>query len=144
MLYLSLYFKTHRQTYYDLLQAVRTDGDWESWLDFFAEAVSSTAEQAVQAVVELNALAAEDRQKLQNVGRIAGSALRLHTAFLQKPILGLPEAGKMTKLFPATVSKAVRCLETNGIVRELTGRRRNRVFAYSRYIRVLQKGTETT
>ena len=56
----------------------------------------------------------------------------------------LPEAGTMTKLFPATASKEVRCLETNGIVRELTGRRRNRVFAYSRYIRVLQKGTETT
>ncbi len=142
MLYLSLYFKAHRQVYYDLLQAVRTDGDWERWIDFFAEAVTSAAEQAVQTVVELNALAGQDRQTLQGVGRIAGSALRLHAAFLSKPILTLPEAGKLAKLFPATVSKAVQCLETNGIVRELTGRRRNRVFAYTQYISVLEKGTE--
>jgi Fic family protein len=142
MLYLSLFFKAHRQSYYELLQTVRTQGDWERWLEFFAEAVSSTADQAVQTVMHLNAIAAEDRQRLHGVGRIAGSALRLHTAFVEKPILSLPESCRRTGLFPATIGKAVRCLEANGVVREITGRQRNRLYCYTRFIEVLKKGTE--
>jgi len=141
LLYLSLYFKTHRQTYYDLLQKVRTEGEWENWLDFFARGVSETAGGAVQAAKELNTMFAEDRHKVQSLGKAAGSALRVHQALTRSPVLTITKAVEMTGLTFPTVTTSLKHLEKLVIVRELTGKQRDRVFAYHRYIKTLSEGS---
>jgi len=142
LLYLSLYFKQHRETYYDLLDGVRRDGDWEAWLAFFLEGVAVTAEGAVVTARRLTELFREDRVAIQEAGRRTGSVLRVHRAFQERPAASLPDLVERTGLsFPAA-SAAVGVLERLGMVRELTGKRRNRVFGYERYITILNEGTE--
>jgi Fic family protein len=143
LLYLSLYFKTHRQEYYDLLQNVRNDGNWESWLKFFMVGVKETSEQAVDAAKRLVNLFEKDRQKIQPIGKLAGSALRVHHAMQQKPLLPIAKVSEMTGLTVPTVTSCLLTLEKLGIVRELTGLRRRRLFGYDEYIKILNEGTET-
>jgi Fic family protein len=143
LLYLSLYLKAHRDTYYDLLQRVRTDGDWESWVGFFARGVRQTADQAVSSAQELASLFKEDRSKIQELGRSAGSALQVHYALQQHPIQTVNSVTRRSGLSVPTVTAAMRRLEEAGLVRELTGKQRNRVFAYHRYLDVLNEGTTT-
>lgn len=142
MLYLSLFFKTHRQTYYDLLNRVRTEGDWEAWLDYFAEAVTLTATQAVDAVQRLEALARGDRERIHSLGRAAKSARQIHQELLRRPLATSPELAHRTGLTAITVNRALDHLCTLEILREITGQRRNRVFAYPRFLAILQEGTE--
>ncbi|HOY67666.1 MAG TPA: Fic family protein [Candidatus Ozemobacteraceae bacterium] len=134
MLYLSLYFKTHRQYYYDLLNNVRLTGDWESWLDFFAEAVIATATQAVETARQLLELSDQDRDKIGGIGRAAASTLRIHRALMEHPIATSGSLVGKTGITPATVNKALGHLVRLGIVRELTDRKRNRLFSYAGYI----------
>ena len=142
MLYLSLYFKTHRQYYYDLLNTVRLTGDWEAWLDFFAEAVIVTAAQAVETAQQLLNLSVADRDKISGLGRPAASTLQIHRAFLEHPIATAGWLVEKTGLAPATVNKCLGHLERLGIVRELTAQKRNRVFSYAGYVAILNQGTE--
>lgn len=142
MLYLSLFFKTHRQEYYDLLQRVRTEGDWESWLWFFVTGVKETAESAVQTANALVRLFEADRRRIQSVGRAAGSALRVHEALQKSPVVSVARAADMTGLTVPTVTSSLRALEKAGIVRELTGLQRGRLFGYREYIGILSQGTE--
>lgn len=142
MLYLSLYFKTHRQYYYELLNKVRTSGDWESWLDFFAEAVIKTATQAVEAAQQLLAASDEDKQKISEIGRAAASTLQVHRILMEHPIATSGWLVEKTGITPATVNKSLHHLVELGIVRELTAKRRNRLFSYSRYIKIINEGTE--
>lgn len=142
MLYLSLFFKTHRQAYYEFLNRVRIDGDWEIWLDFFAQAVIETATQAVQTVQRLDALARKDREAIQSLGRAAGSALQLHHELLIRPITTSRALERATGLSHVTVNKALDHLCALGMAGELTGAKRNRIFSYTEYIRILNEGTE--
>ena len=142
MLYLSLFFKTHRQAYYDLLDRVRLTGDWEAWLDFFAEGVITTASQAVETVQQLDELARTDRERIQQLGRAAGSALRLHHELLCRPIATAQAIAQRSGLSHVTVNKALRHLVDLDIIRELTGQKRHRVFSYTAYIAILNEGTE--
>jgi len=142
MLYLSLYFKSHRQYYYELLNGVRLSGNWEAWLDFFAEAVIVTATQAVDTARQLIDLANEDRDRISGLGRAAASTLRVHRALLERPITASGWLVKKTGITPATVNKCLRHLERLGIVRELTSRRRNRVFSYTGILEIMNQGTE--
>lgn len=142
LLYLSLYLKKHRKTYYDLLTMVRQDGDWERWLAFFAEAVELTAMGAVDTARTLGRLFAEDRARIVSLGRGADSALRLHAELQRRPVATAPALCRVTKLTPPTVGKALRELVGIGIARETTGRKRGRVFVYDRYLSLLNKGTE--
>ena len=142
MLYLSLYFKTHRQYYYELLNKVRQNGDWESWLSFFAEATLTTATQAVDTARALNQLASDDATKIRSLGRPSASALQIHKGFLQHPITSAKWLGKETGLSPATINKSLSYLQDLDIIRELTDAKRNRVYCYSDYIRVINEGTE--
>ena len=128
MLYLSLYFKTHRQYYYDLLNETRLSGNWEAWLDFFAEAVIVTATQAVDTARQLIDLANEDRDRISGLGRAASSTLRVHRAMMGRPITASGWLVKKTGITPATVNKCLGHLERLGIVRELTSRKRDRVY----------------
>jgi len=142
MLYLSLYFKTHRQYYYDLLNKVRLTGDWESWLEFFAEAVTFTSNQAVDTIRQLSNLTKKDTEKIKTLGRATTSSLNIHRALLQRPIATSNWLSKATGISPATVNNCLNHLEKLGIMQELTGRKRDRIFSYTGYIEIINKGTD--
>ncbi len=142
MLYLSLYFKTHRRYYYELLNNVRLTGDWEAWLDFFAEAVMVTATQAVETAQQLLDLSNNDRDKISGLGRAAASTLQVHRALMEHPIVTSGWIVEKTGITPATVNKALSHLEQLGIVKELTAQKRNRLFSYAGYIEIMSRGTE--
>jgi Fic family protein len=136
-LYLSLYFKEHRQYYYDLLNSIRANGDWETWLQFFAEAVTTTATQAVASIRKLAEMAETDAATIATVGRAASSVRAIHVAMLERPIVSAGWLAEKTGLTPATVNKALARLEGLEIIRKLGDAKRNRLFAYSRYIDIL-------
>lgn len=142
LLYLSLYFKQHRPDYYALLDRVRHEGDWEAWLAFFLDGVAQTAEAAVGTARRLVALFQQDRVRVKQVGRAAGSALRAHQVMKERPITTLQEVSERTGLsFPAA-SSGMKVLERQGVARELTGKKRNRVFGYEQYLAILGEGME--
>lgn len=142
LLYLSLYFKTHRQYYYELLNKVRVDGDWESWLDFFADAVITTAGMAVDTTKRLQALSTSDRDEIRSLGRASASALQVHHALTKRPIVTAGALAQETGLTHATVNKSLSHLMDLGIVRELTLQKRNRIFSYAQYLGIMNEGTE--
>jgi Fic family protein len=142
MLYLSLYFKMHRQQYYDLLQAVRDRGEWEAWVEFFLTGVIETANEAVETARQLLALFEEDRVRIRTLGRSAASMLQVHDLLQRQPIVSIIPASHELKVTHPTVMKAIANLEKLGIVREISGRRRGRLFAYARYMSILNQGTE--
>jgi Fic family protein len=111
ILYLSLYFKTHRRQYYDLLQGVRERGDWETWLEFFLDGITETS-------------------------------LHVHQLLQQKPIVGIPDAAQKLGISAPTIAKSIQHLERLGIIREITGKQRGRMFVYSDYLSILSRGTE--
>jgi Fic family protein len=142
MFYLSLYFKTHRQYYYELLNNVRETGDWEAWLDFFAEAVTVTAIQGVDTVQQILDISKADQDRIETLGRAAISARRVQRAMLEHPIATPGSLVEKTGISPATINKCLAHLEHLGIVRELTARKRNRIFSYARLVDILNQGTE--
>lgn len=143
LLYLSLYFKQHRATYYDLLGQVRRTGDWEAWLAFFLEGVRQTAEVAVATAQRLDRIFQDDRDRIEkDAGRRAGSALRIHAALMAQPLLSLSSAARNAQLSFRAAGLAMDMLVKQGVAREITGRRRNRLFAYDRYLSILNEDTE--
>ncbi len=144
LLYLSLYFKQHRATYYELLNHVRRTGDLESWLGFFLEGVRVTAEGAVVTSRRLSEMFASDRATIEQGGRRVGSVLRVHEVLKERPVLSLSEISNRTTLsFPAA-SSAMERLVKYGIAREITGKRRGRVFVYDEYLSILNEGLEAS
>lgn len=142
LLYLSLYLKTHRNDYYRLLQEVRERGAWEAWLDFFLAGVADTANQAFDAATRIVYLFKEDRERITAESDRAGSALRVHDLFQQNPFLTANHLVERTGLSAPTVNAVLVDLERLGVVEEITGKRRGRVFTYRRYLAILSEGTE--
>jgi Fic family protein len=143
ILYLSLYFKTHRQQYYELLQQVRDDGAWNEWLRFFFRGVRETSNQAVEAARSILELFDEDRRTIRdNLGRAAGSALRVHEHLQENPVVTTRRAAEEMSLSRPTITSALDNLQDLGIVREMTGKERYRVYAYDDYLDILDEGTE--
>jgi Fic family protein len=142
ILYLSLYLKARRSTYYDLLQAVREKGDWETWIEFFLTGVIETANQATDTARQLLTLFDSDRRKIAGIGRVSPSVLRVHEMLQRKPLSNVSGATKQLGLSEPTVQKSLDIMIKLGIVRELTGRQRRRVYAYSDYLDILKQGTE--
>lgn len=142
LLYLSLYFKQHRSEYYRLLDLVRLEGDWEAWLDFFLEGVEQTANNAVETAKRLLALFQEDARRIQQARRRTSTTLQVFRVLCERPLTSLKQVCERTGLsFPAA-AKAMEALVALGIAREVTGQRRNRVFAYEKYLNILSEGTE--
>ena len=142
ILYLSLYFKRHRETYYERLQRVRTHGEWEEWLRFFLDGVLTTSKEAVTTAKTLLSLFEEDRRRLQNeTGRRAGSALQVHDVLQKHPILSIAKAAELSQLTEPTVSAVFSAMDQMGMIRELTGRQRGRLFSYGPYLDILAEGT---
>lgn len=142
LLYLSLHFKEHRPAYYELLNRVRLSGDWESWLEFFADAVVSSATLAAESARRLLDLATADAARIQGLGRATDSALAVHEALQRQPLATPKSLMASTGLTAATVNKALAHLERLGVVAEITQRRRDRIFAYSQYGAILNEGME--
>lgn len=142
ILYLSLFFKTHRQRYYELLQGVRQTGDWEAWVAFFLEGVIETAAQATDAARQLLGLFEADRRAIAALGRAAPSALRVHELLQKRPILTIQTAAKELSLSKPAIGNAIDQLVSLGLIHEVTGKQRRRVFAYSGYLAILRQGTE--
>lgn len=142
ILYLSLYFKEHRQIYYDLLQDVRTKGDWEAWCEFFLDGVKETATQASADAKRIIDLLERDRKRIGLIGKASKSALKIHEYLLKKPFLSITKTAKELKLSVPTTTNAVLKLEEIGLLKELTGGARNRLFSYTDYLAILTAGTE--
>jgi Fic family protein len=139
LLYLSLFLKAHRADYYRLLQEVREHGAWEAWLEFFLRGVAETAGQAFQAATRIAALFQQDRARLAEAG---GSALRIQELMQRHPYAGTALLVRASGLTAPTVNAALEALRRHGIVHEITGRRRGRVFAYTAYLAILGEGTD--
>jgi Fic family protein len=142
ILYLSLFLKSHRDDYYRLLQEVRQAGTWETWMEFFLTGVAETAEQAVATARELIAMFEIDRQKITGVGRAAPSALRVHELMQAHPIVTIQTVSSRLGVSFATAGGALEKLAGVGVVRETTGRRRGRIYAYTDYLALLDRGTD--
>ncbi|WP_395746624.1 hypothetical protein [Prosthecobacter sp.] len=142
MLYLSLYFKHHRQRHYDLLQQVRMTGVWEEWLESFPTGVAQTADLAVSTAKRLLQLFREDRERLSVLGKGAGSVLRIHEQLQSSPILSAAPAAETTGLSPMTAGATLQRLQATGLVREVTGGRYGRLYSYDAYLSILSEGTE--
>ncbi len=140
LLYLSVFFKKHRQTYYERLNQVRLTGDWEGWLLFFVDAVAAMANQALTIAKQLNELRQNDKKRLNELGRMTGSANQIIDALFEQPIASISKLIELTGLTAATIGKILDTLEQQfGIVKELTGQKRNRVYAYVVYIEILNQ-----
>ncbi len=140
LLYLSLYFKTHREQYYDYLQSVRETGDWESWIRFFLEGVIETANQAVKTSKNIVELFTEDRQKIEALGRPAASALLVHHYLEKHFVTDIGKIAEHCNITIPTATKSIKHLETLGIVKEITGKERHKIYTYERYLDILNEG----
>ena len=140
LLYLSLHFKEHRATYYELLNRIRESGEWEAWLEFFADAVQASATQAAGTAQRLLKLASADAQRIEGLGRASSSALAIHRDLQRQPIATSGSLVEATGLTPPTVNKTLVHLERLGIVVEITSRQRGRVWSYAKYTGILNEG----
>jgi len=142
LLCLSLFFKQHRSRYYELLDGVRQNGDWEAWIDFYLEGVESTASAAVAAARQLLELFHADEARLVGLGRSRASVQQCYLALRRRPLTSINQLKQLSRLSFQTASKAIETLVGLGIAREITGGRRNRLFAYDAYLAILSEGTE--
>lgn len=142
LLYLSLFFKRHRDDYYRRLNAVRAQGDWEGWLDFFLDGVATIADEAVTSARQLFALVAADRTRLLARGGMSLVALRLFELLPRHPVLTVASVMKLVKTTKPTAGRAIELLAAAGVLVETTGKKRDRSFVYQAYLDRLRVGTE--
>ena len=139
VLYLSLFFKKHRRLYYERLNGTRKDNGWKEWLDFFLQGVRDTANQAVQTAIEIDRLFRADKEKIDKFGRSAPSALLVYQLAQASPIISIKHASRGSKLSFPTASAAIQRLTDAGILEESSGKRRDRLFLYAKYLDVLNR-----
>lgn len=142
LLYISLFFKRHRAEYYRRLNAVRLEGDWEGWIDFFLDGVATIADEAIESARTLFALVNGDRAGLLESGGASISAIRLFEALPRHPIVTVASSMKLINITKPTAIKAIEILTEAGILAETTGRKRDRSFAYAAYMTNLRVGTD--
>lgn len=140
LLYLSLYFKTHRDAYYDWLQRVRETGDWEGWLEFFLSGVEETAEGAVSTAKRILGLFEADRARIAQGGKTIATDLRLHEYMQRKPIFTIAQVMRALAMTAPTIAAALARLERLGLVAETTGKKRDRIYSYAPYLAILSEG----
>jgi len=142
LLYLSLFFKRHREDYYRRLDAVRIDGDWEGWLDFFLDGVGTIADEAVGSARELFALVAADRARVLAQEGMSIVALRLFELLPRRPVVTAASVTKLLKTTKPTAGRAIELLVAANVLVETTGKKRDRSFVYRSYLDRLRVGTE--
>lgn len=142
ILYLSLYLKKHRQTYYELLQEVREFGAWETWLEFFLEGVVQSARQAIKASHEINQLFAEDFALIQTFGRAQFSCQRILEYMKRLPQVSVSLIAKELGMSAPTARSALKSLSAADILQEITGKKRDKIYVYRRYLDILDVGAQ--
>ena len=142
LLYLSLHFKKNRSDYYLLLDAVRHHGDWEAWLRFFLEGITETSENAISVTKRLNALFRDDSLRIHNFARFKSSALLVQQTLQKRPISTLKSIAAETGLSIPAVTNGMFALEQAGIAREITNKKRNRIYSYDQYFSILNEDIE--
>ncbi len=142
LLYLSLYFKTHRYLYYSLLQHVRETGDWESWLEFFLKAIVHTSVQASDTAHKILDISKRDHGRIEQLGRPAFSVFQVYRLLQRMPVVSVPDAHRSLELSRPTTRKALKHLQALGILKEVTGKNRGQIFVYEDYVNILSEGTE--
>lgn len=142
LLYLSLFFKKHRQEYYERLNAVRRDGDWEGWIKYYLQGVYEISKQATDAAKAIMDLMARDRQKVTGLGKAAPTALALLEMLYRKPYVTIPYVARELRISSPAASKAVNNLAALGILTEVSGKKRDRVFLHESYLSIIREGTE--
>jgi Fic family protein len=142
LLYLSVAFKRHQQEYYQRLNAVRIEGDWEGWVRFFLACVTEAADDAVGSAQKLFAITSSDRSKVAADGKTTVPAIRLVELLPSNPVITLPLAIRLLDVSKPTAAKTIEFLQNINILRETTGKRRDRVYTYHRYLQALMPDTE--
>ncbi|MFN9962009.1 MAG: Fic family protein, partial [Planctomycetota bacterium] len=142
-LYVSLGFKRHRREYYRRLDEVRTSGDWEGWTDFFLRCVQESADDGANAARRMFRLVSEDRRTLMNLSSLSVSAIRLFELLPEHPMVTAAKALELTESTKPTANKAIESLVEAGILEEITGKQRDRIYAYRKYLDVLAEDTAT-
>lgn len=144
LLYLSLAFKRHRDEYYQRLSAVRTDGDWEGWTGFYLSCVREAAEDGVQAATRLFSVVDEDRRRFLAHPEASVTAARIVDVLPEHPMITMPLVTRLLDVTKPTATKAIKTLVEIGLLKEVTGRARDRVYAYQRYLDVLAEDTQNS
>lgn len=142
LLYLSLYLKRYREAYYDHLQLVRTNGAWEEWLRFFLEGELEVAESTTDATRRIVSMTERDRQAIHEMGRGAATTHRVHDLAARYVVVRASTSAQHLGLTDPPVYNAISRLEEAGILREVTGRTRGKVYVYDEYLSLLNEGTE--
>ena len=142
LLYLSLYFKHHREKYYNLLQNVRNTGDWESWIKFFLTGVLETSNQAFTTTQNIVSLFESDEEKIKKQNKDTSGVLKTYNFLKKHPISNTKRIVQSSQSTLQTVLRALKVLEEIGVVKELTGKYRNKIFIYKDYIKIVNQGTE--
>ncbi|MCY3735976.1 MAG: Fic family protein [Gemmatimonadaceae bacterium] len=137
LLYISLAFRREQQEYYARLSAVRSDGDWEGWTGFFLASVREAAEDGVRVAQALHAVVGRDQRRTIDSGRSTVAAIQLLDLLPCNPVVTVPGASRLLGMTAPPTRKAMALLEDLGVLREITGRRRGRAYAYHEYLRVL-------
>lgn len=142
LLYLSLYLKQNRDEYYDSLQRVRTEGAWEDWLRFFLEGVIEVAASTTETTRRIVDMVSRDRGSIHDFGRGAATAHRVHDYAARYVLLRAGRVATHLGLSEPPVYRAIARLEETGILREITGQQRGKIYVYDEYLALLNEGTE--
>lgn len=142
LLYLSLFFKKYRDEYYERLNAVRRDGDWECWLKFYLRGIYEISVQAVNAAHSILSLQEKHRAQIMQLGRAAGSAMQLFDLIFQKPLVTVNLVSRELSLSAPAARKAITHLEQLGILKETSGKQRDREYLYEQYFDIILSGIE--
>lgn len=142
ILYLSLYLKQHRGVYYQLLQEVRESGTWENWLEFFLEGVTAVAQQGMATTHKIHEIFAADRKKIQGLGRARFSCEKIFEFIQRLPHVTASSVAEELSLTPVTARSSLNHMVSLGILEEITGKKRDRVYVYRHYLDVLSEGAE--
>jgi Fic family protein len=139
LLYVSAYLKQHQAEYYRRLSAVRSHGDWETWVNFFLEGVVTAAGDAEKNIIEVASLIASDRQRLLQSLKAVPTSYRLFEMLPVMPRFTIEHVRQQLGTSFPTAAAAVKVLEELGIAVEMTGQKKNRSYSYKAYVELLSR-----
>lgn len=142
VLYLSLYFKENRETYYNLLQTVRNEGRWENWLTFFLNGILTASQQAIQSAHQINRLFSQDLAKIRELGRARFSCEQVLEYLKQLPRVSIKKLSEALAISSPTARSAVNHLIKLNVLKEISGKKRDKLYIYRNYIDLLEEGTD--
>jgi Fic family protein len=142
ILYLSLYLKQNRHVYYELLQEVRMHGTWETWLEFFLEGVYKSAKQAIETANLINHLFEQDQEKIKKLGRARFSCEKTLDYMKRLPQVTVPFLASELNVAAPTARKALKSMVKLGILEEISGKKRDKIYRYRKYLDILEEGAE--